>query len=464
MALGVLLFMRLSENDEAKVLMEAAKNVVKTASKLPDIACAIHERGGWARRVWCVPCHCSVPASQWEKHPKCQPHFLWQGYALGYTTQVVWRGQQGIGLIVTFHRRSAREWEGLCAAGLEGDLQEWKRRAARRQQHEKTLIIEVNRPFRLSQDVGARVQARGPTAHVPLGTSDEFKAKILTALRAHEQKRLDSWDEGRHPSHSYGHPILWVNTRTTYKEVIFYLGLYLAQAGMIDETTVLDYLVTHFHVPPDDITDVWKSLKGNFAYPQSPAGQHAYITQVTKDVVRRAERRRARTRRAEAIFEGGKREQIPEKDERAAEPAEEAKPASQQGVFSDPETEEEYWTIERTAIELNVDATTVRRWIQKKGLHTKSFLFRRPSGVQKTVTTVLRRDVECVKAHVECKKGLIGLFMGARQIAKASAQRESTRWLQRLQKHLGREPTSEDIIQELHDDLKSVAYHQRQRA
>src|SRR5262249_2554125 len=153
------------------------------------------------------------------------------------------------------------------------------------------------------QQVVARGQAHEPTADVPSGTLDESKAKILTALRAHDQKRLASWEMGRRPPPGYGHSILWVNTRTTLKEVIFYLGLYLAQAGMIDEATVQYHLITHFHVPSDLVPDVWKSLKHNFAYPQSPAGQHAYITQVTKDIARRTARRHAHTRRTET---GGK--------------------------------------------------------------------------------------------------------------------------------------------------------------
>src|SRR5262245_8262408 len=134
--------MRIPENGEAQILKEAAENMVKTVPKLPDILCAMQARDGRVRRVtWCVSCRCSVPVMQWAEHTHCQPRFCWQADELSYTTQVVWRGQEGVELTMTFHRRSVREWEGLRTAGLEGDLQDWKRRAARNQQHDKTLSI-----------------------------------------------------------------------------------------------------------------------------------------------------------------------------------------------------------------------------------------------------------------------------------------------------------------------------------
>ena len=458
---------RLSEHDEGQVLIEAAKNLIKTVPQLPDIACATQKKDGRVKVrsvTWCIPCNRSIPLQQWEEHTDCQPHFYWRGYELSYTTRVVWRRQVGIELTLTFRRHSAQEREGLRTAGVEGDLQDWKRRTARMRQHSRTLTIAVNRPLHLPQEVAARVQARGPTPYVPSGSPDELEAKILKVHRANEQKRLEPLEMGRRPLPSSRHPILWVNTRTTHKEVTFYLGLYLAQAGMIDEATVHYHLMTHFNVPSDLVTDVWKSVKDNFAYPQSAAGQHAYITLVTKDRARRAARRHARSRRAKPVLQEEKSEQDTEKYEGAAEPAAGALPASQQGVFYDEGTGEEYWTIERTALELNVDSTTVRRWIPQEGLHTKAFLSRRRSGVQKPVTTVLRRDVACLKARVECKKGIIGLLANGRQITEASAQRASRRLRQRSQKQLGREPTSEEILQALRDDPKIVTYHQRQRA
>jgi hypothetical protein len=204
--------------------------------------------------------------------------------------RLVWHRPRPPHLQVVFARHSGAEWQGVGDAGMRGDLRDAKRRRALLTQHTTTCIIDINWPLTVSPEVASRVVARGPTKYVPSGQPAVFQAAILGEFRRQDMQRLAAWKARRRPQPAYGHRTLSLSPVLTKEEIIFGLGLVLAQEGLIAATAVQSMLITHFGIPASAVEPVWQGLHQHFTHPQHPLGLRAYITRCRDAPPRRSRR------------------------------------------------------------------------------------------------------------------------------------------------------------------------------